>query len=226
MKSTEMFKLSGIYVDCFLDCHPLTTHAHLLGTTYPADTPKCEKCGKAAPRSEKDGCFKIQGAEVCGECFEKSIKEQQTATTADGVMEQLTAITAERDKLRDELDALKAKTTQPQRIDFIDPFPFHVMLCGGEKVLVPRSKNGAGDVPAWVPKMQYQDQSPPTQPIQFQPFQRVLVRDKDAGRWTTALYGYPNADSDGRHKCCGGIWRYVLPYEGNEHLLGTTESPK
>lgn len=35
--------------DTFRECNPFTTHSHLLGTTYPADTPACKECGKAEP---------------------------------------------------------------------------------------------------------------------------------------------------------------------------------
>lgn len=61
---------------------------------------------------------------------------------------------------------------------------------------------------------------------EFQPFEKVLVRDDKDGRWTPAIFGYKNTgNSEFKYIVCGGFcWKYCVPYKGNEHLLGTTNS--
>ena len=61
---------------------------------------------------------------------------------------------------------------------------------------------------------------------EFKPFEKVLVRDDKDGRWTPAIFGYKNTgNSEFKYIVCGGFcWKYCIPYEGNEHLLGTTNS--
>ena len=61
---------------------------------------------------------------------------------------------------------------------------------------------------------------------QFKPFDKVLVRDDDNELWATAFYShkidgyypYVTASSMGFKQC--------IPFEGNEHLVGTSNSPK
>lgn len=61
---------------------------------------------------------------------------------------------------------------------------------------------------------------------EFQPFDRVLVRDDNSGEWCLALYAYYR-ESTKLHRMVGGArWKQCIPYEGNEHLLGTTDKPK
>lgn len=52
------------------------------------------------------------------------------------------------------------------------------------------------------------------------PFEsRVLVRSTDDDIWRPAIYGFTDSD---RYYVVGGIyWKQCIPYEGNEHLLGT-----
>jgi len=56
---------------------------------------------------------------------------------------------------------------------------------------------------------------------EFKPFDKVLVRDdiKDS-KWSCDLFSHKN--EDGLYVCIGRIWEKCIPYEGNEHLLGTT----
>ena len=58
---------------------------------------------------------------------------------------------------------------------------------------------------------------------EFNPFDRVLVRDGDQERWQAAFYDqYLNGASP--HRVIGeGYFSQCIPYEGNEHLLGTTD---
>lgn len=61
---------------------------------------------------------------------------------------------------------------------------------------------------------------------QFKPFDKVLVRDDDNELWATAFYShkvkgyypYITASSTGFKQC--------IPFKGNEHLIGTSNSPK
>lgn len=60
------------------------------------------------------------------------------------------------------------------------------------------------------------------QEYEFKPFDKVLVRDdyKDS-KWSCDLFSHKN--EDGLYVCIGQIWEKCIPYEGNEHLLGTTD---
>ena len=59
----------------------------------------------------------------------------------------------------------------------------------------------------------------------FQPFEKVLVRDSDTDKWVADLYGLENEEDQYKHWCVSGRCVYCIPYEGNEHLLGTTDNP-
>ena len=61
---------------------------------------------------------------------------------------------------------------------------------------------------------------------EFQPFEKVLVRDVDTDKWTVDLYGFKENNDDYIYQCVGGCCVYCIPYEGNEHLLGTTNNPE
>lgn len=63
--------------------------------------------------------------------------------------------------------------------------------------------------------------------ITFQPFQKVLVKDMVSINdcftvWSIDFYSYFDMESH-KHRCLGGLWDHCVPYEGNEHLLGTRE---
>lgn len=59
----------------------------------------------------------------------------------------------------------------------------------------------------------------------FKPFDRVLVRDIDTDKWHIDLF-----QKDGgpehchRFECLAENWKQCIPYEGNKHLLGTTNN--
>ena len=57
--------------------------------------------------------------------------------------------------------------------------------------------------------------------IEFKPFDKVLVRDSKLDKWRANLFGY--IDKDECYHCVYVNWAYCIPYEGNEHLLGTTK---
>ena len=55
----------------------------------------------------------------------------------------------------------------------------------------------------------------------LKPFEsRVLVRNYNESPWKPAIYGFSNSKET---YTIGGLqWKQCIPYEGNEHLLGTT----
>lgn len=59
---------------------------------------------------------------------------------------------------------------------------------------------------------------------EFKPFDKVLVRDDDSGEWCLGLYAY--CVKPRFHRMVGGeYFEQCIPYDGNEHLLGTTDKP-
>lgn len=57
----------------------------------------------------------------------------------------------------------------------------------------------------------------------FKPFDKVLVRDSIDDEWMPDFYAH--SLSVGHYVITGGEWSQCIPYEGNEALLGTTDSP-
>lgn len=63
-----------------------------------------------------------------------------------------------------------------------------------------------------------------SQSHQFKPFEKVLVRDRDTNEWECNLFS--RIDEEGLYYCVSSWWMQCIPYEGNEHLLGTTNNPE
>lgn len=60
---------------------------------------------------------------------------------------------------------------------------------------------------------------------QFKPFDKVLVRDDNDDLWRCDLF--ESIDKrDGTYNCIGSYRKQCIPYEGNEHLLETTNKPE
>lgn len=60
---------------------------------------------------------------------------------------------------------------------------------------------------------------------EFKPFDKVLVRDKDTDPWKADIYlDYEGENRYCRYKCARMNYVFCIPYEGNEYLLGTTDS--
>lgn len=59
--------------------------------------------------------------------------------------------------------------------------------------------------------------------LQFKPFEKVLVRDSYDDMWRASFFSHIKED-DGRYVTTGLSWKFCIPYEGNEHLLGTTDN--
>lgn len=56
----------------------------------------------------------------------------------------------------------------------------------------------------------------------LRPFDKVLVRNDKEDQWSANIFSYQVRDN--MYYCLGECyWRYCIPYEGNEHLLGTTK---
>ena len=59
---------------------------------------------------------------------------------------------------------------------------------------------------------------------EFKPFDRVLMRDFDDQMWTAHFYSHRDDNLTYIHRTVGNAgYNQCIPYEGNEHLLGTTE---
>lgn len=61
----------------------------------------------------------------------------------------------------------------------------------------------------------------------FKPFDKVLVRDNDSQVWIPVFFSYREYNTD--YPFCtinGHEYRHCIPYEGNEHLAFTKDSPK
>lgn len=59
--------------------------------------------------------------------------------------------------------------------------------------------------------------------VELKPFDKVLVRDNEDDIWEVSLFGYK--DDELYYRCDNGIpWIQCIPYDGNEHLLGTTNN--
>ena len=59
---------------------------------------------------------------------------------------------------------------------------------------------------------------------QFKPFDKVLVRASDEQEWECSLFSH--ITEGGYYACVGSWWLQCIPYEGNEHLLGTIDNPE
>ena len=60
--------------------------------------------------------------------------------------------------------------------------------------------------------------------VKFEPFQKVLVRDNENQEWKANLFSHECTHVKA-YVCSGFTWNFCIPYEGNEHLLGTTDDP-
>lgn len=76
----------------------------------------------------------------------------------------------------------------------------------------------ANEGKAWdAEKKQVVDLKPKWTP---KPFDKVLVRDDNDTPWKVGLFSHID---NKLFQCVGSIYRQCIPYEGNEHLLGTTK---
>ena len=59
----------------------------------------------------------------------------------------------------------------------------------------------------------------PEKEYDFKPFDKVIVRDDKVHTWCADFYSHRAENT--RHVTVGGSWKYCIPYEGNEYLIGT-----
>lgn len=58
------------------------------------------------------------------------------------------------------------------------------------------------------------------QETELKPFDKVLVRNNDDDEWVCDIFSH--IDELAFYYCVGTRWEQCIPYESNEHLLGTT----
>ena len=59
---------------------------------------------------------------------------------------------------------------------------------------------------------------------EFKPFDKVLGRNGKDDVWEADLFSHYREESQYPFRCIGFGRKYCIPYEGNEHLLGTTDN--
>ena len=57
---------------------------------------------------------------------------------------------------------------------------------------------------------------------EFKAFDKVLVRDNNEEEWYANYFSHYKENDGYPYACIDCGYRYCIPYEGNEHLLGTT----
>lgn len=57
---------------------------------------------------------------------------------------------------------------------------------------------------------------------ELKPFDKVLVRAGQHTQWRANIFSHIDGES---YVCVDGKWKYCIPYEGNERLLGVTNDP-
>ena len=60
---------------------------------------------------------------------------------------------------------------------------------------------------------------------QFKPFDKVLVRDTELDEWRCTFYSHSNSKGIYHHITVSSAYAMCIPFEGNEHLVGTTKNP-
>lgn len=63
----------------------------------------------------------------------------------------------------------------------------------------------------------------------FEPFEKVLCRDYKDSVWDVDFFGFKvknETETSFIYRCVGNIYKYCIPYKGNEHLLGTSKDPE
>ena len=60
----------------------------------------------------------------------------------------------------------------------------------------------------------------------LKPFQKVLVRDSDAGIWKAAHFSHYIGENEYPYFTTASAYKQCAPYDCNEYLLGTNKSPE
>lgn len=62
---------------------------------------------------------------------------------------------------------------------------------------------------------------------EYKPFEKVLVRDDTNEKWSINIFSYYDEENENfPYICLSGCYYYCIPYESNEYLVGTINSPK
>lgn len=64
------------------------------------------------------------------------------------------------------------------------------------------------------------------EPHKFKPFDKVLVRDDKTELWGIGLFERLEDELNYPFTTMVSCFKQCIPYEGNEHLLGTSDDPK
>ena len=91
---------------------------------------------------------------------------------------------------------------------------WHVEYSDGECILFPSKENRDWST-FKILKKEYE----------FKPFDKVLVRNYVTEAWNLNLFSYIQ-DKEYKYVCLSYSHKYCIPYEGNEHLLNTTNNPE
>jgi len=59
----------------------------------------------------------------------------------------------------------------------------------------------------------------------FKPFDKVLVKYYNDENWKCGLFSHLSTNSVAKFVCVGSTYVQCIPFDGNEHLLGTTDMP-
>lgn len=60
---------------------------------------------------------------------------------------------------------------------------------------------------------------------ELHPFDKVLVRDNDDEIWKCDLFSHIDKNEKyNKYICIGSRWEQCIPYQGNEHLVNTTDN--
>lgn len=59
---------------------------------------------------------------------------------------------------------------------------------------------------------------------QFEPFEQVLVRNRDSELWQCSIYSHYDDAKFYKHRCIYTGYSQCITFKGNEHLLGTNKN--
>ena len=126
---------------------------------------------------------------------------------------------------------IKTKCRNEVRIlcfDLIDPkdvsFPIVCAVYGDKNVRVLRFTKYGRYIGAINSELDLVLEVPDNEP-QFKPFDMVLVRQSDKDVWRASFYSHFDPKNKIHVSSCLN-WYQCIPYEGNEHLVGTSDKPK
>ena len=70
----------------------------------------------------------------------------------------------------------------------------------------------------------FKPKKPKFDPKAFQPFDKVLVRDRDSENWTCGFFSHKDESMAYSYRCVGTPFIYCIPYNNNtKHLIGTSD---